>query len=282
MDRLWRRCVRLLAINKQSGSDAVEELREQQEKVSRVTNGAIGDNQHRQQVEARHQKRPKTPETSQTTTTRTSSDKRGDGVEARHGERVDVDDDDDDDAEDERENAEKQGGNKANDAAELTHRPAAQPSPASFYDCLTPMTRSRLNTLAQIGEDWLYLALLGIIMALLSLFMDSMITMFLGTRIWLSDEMGEQNLLLQYLAWCLVPVLLVTFSTGFVHLCSPTVSVWPRVVDSPSQASLSKLMLLFRLPDANAVLPTPHANLTPLVLISPRTTARPSAPEYQK
>jgi hypothetical protein len=118
-------------------------------------------------------------------------------------------------------------GAPKDEAAELSQRPAAQPSPSGFYDCLTPMTRSRLNTLAQIGEDWLYLALLGIIMALLSLFMDSMITMFLGTRIWLSEEMSEQNLLLEYLAWCLVPVLLVTFSTGFVHLCSPTVSV-PR------------------------------------------------------
>lgn len=90
------------------------------------------------------------------------------------------------------------------------------------------MIQSRLRTLAQIGEDWLYLAMLGIIMALLSLFMDSIITMFLGTRIWLSDEMSDQNLLLEYLAWCLVPILLVTFSTGFVHLCSPTVSIERR------------------------------------------------------
>lgn len=115
---------------------------------------------------------------------------------------------------------------------------AAHQSSSGLYDCLTPMTRCRLNTLAQIGEDWLYLALLGIIMALLSLSMDSMITMFLETRIWLSEEMEEQNLLLQYLAWCIVPIFLVTFSTGFVHLCSPTVS----------NSYLSRVCAVFPLP----------------------------------
>lgn len=112
--------------------------------------------------------------------------------------------------------------NKSDEQASSSASASANAS--GGYDCLTPLTRSRLNTLAQIGEDWLYLALLGIIMALLSLSMDSVITLFLGTRIWLSEEASEQNLLLQYLAWCVTPILLVTFSTGFVHLCSPTVS----------------------------------------------------------
>lgn len=87
--------------------------------------------------------------------------------------------------------------------------------------------RSRLSTLAQIGEDWLYLALLGIIIALLSFSMDSIITLFLNTRLWLSAETRDHNLLVQYAAWCATPILLVTFSTGFVHLCSPTVSSGP-------------------------------------------------------
>lgn len=95
-------------------------------------------------------------------------------------------------------------------------------SSTTLSDCLTPIARSRLATLAQIGEDWLYLALLGIIMALLSFSMDSIITLFLETRLWLSQEMEGHNLLVQYLAWCITPILLVAFSTGFVHLCSPT------------------------------------------------------------
>lgn len=82
--------------------------------------------------------------------------------------------------------------------------------------------RTRLATLAQIGEDWLYLALLGIIMALLSFSMDSVITLFLNTRLRLFRDISETNLLIQYLGWCVTPIVLVTFSSGFVHLCSPT------------------------------------------------------------
>lgn len=84
--------------------------------------------------------------------------------------------------------------------------------------------KTRLATLAQIGEDWLYLALLGIIMALLSFYMDSVITLFLNTRLWLFKDLSEDNLFIQYLGWCVAPIVLVTFSSAFVHLCSPTVS----------------------------------------------------------
>lgn len=82
--------------------------------------------------------------------------------------------------------------------------------------------KSRLATLAQIGEDWLYLALLGTIMALLSFSMDSVITLFLNTRLRLFRDISPDNQLIQYLGWCVTPIVLVTFSSGFVHLCSPT------------------------------------------------------------
>lgn len=83
-------------------------------------------------------------------------------------------------------------------------------------------SRSRLSTLAQIGEDWLYLASLGAIMAIISFSMDSVIQMFFNNRLWLFRDLNENNLFVQYLAWCLPPIILVAFSTGFVHLCSPT------------------------------------------------------------
>lgn len=88
----------------------------------------------------------------------------------------------------------------------------------------TSSPKTRLATLAQIGEDWLYLALLGTIMAMLSFSMDSVITLFLNTRLWLFHDLSEDNVLVQYLGWCITPIVLVTFSSGFVHLCSPTVS----------------------------------------------------------
>lgn len=85
--------------------------------------------------------------------------------------------------------------------------------------------RNRLATLSQIGEDWLYLALLGTIMALLSFSMDSVITLFLNTRLRLYRDVSEDSILVQYLGWTVTPIVLVSFSTGFVHLCSPTVSI---------------------------------------------------------
>lgn len=83
--------------------------------------------------------------------------------------------------------------------------------------------KSRLAALALIGEDWMYLASLGAIMALISFAMDSVITMFLNNRLWLFKNLNNDNLIIQYLGWSVPPIVLVSFSTGFVHLCSPTV-----------------------------------------------------------
>uniref|UniRef100_A0A6G1SEG5 Chloride channel protein 2 n=1 Tax=Aceria tosichella TaxID=561515 RepID=A0A6G1SEG5_9ACAR len=224
MDKLWRR-VRLLATGKERSGDSSDQLPEKQQEKTQPNQTTPADEQ---QTGERHQTKNQSSnsfgagkpignskhDSAQQQQKRTNEDQA-----------VELDEDENENEECRRKQNAKlddepaQGDDNTN---RLTQVPAAQPPPTSFYDCLTPMTRSRLNTLAQIGEDWLYLALLGIIMALLSLFMDSMITMFLSTRIWLSEEMSEQNLFLEYLAWCLVPILLVTFSTGFVHLCSPT------------------------------------------------------------
>lgn len=87
-------------------------------------------------------------------------------------------------------------------------------------------SKSRLAILAQIGEDWLYLALLGTIMALISFSMDSVITLLLNTRLRLFKDVSNNSPFLKYLAWCVTPIVLVTFSSGFVHLCSPTVSTF--------------------------------------------------------
>lgn len=87
------------------------------------------------------------------------------------------------------------------------------------------VVKSKLKTLAQIGEDWLYLALLGIIMAVISFSMDTIIALFLNTRLRLYQDLNDHSYLIQYVGWCLTPIVLVTFSSGFVHLCSPTVSI---------------------------------------------------------
>ncbi|KAG9508591.1 Chloride channel protein 2 [Fragariocoptes setiger] len=77
------------------------------------------------------------------------------------------------------------------------------------------------TTFVQIGGDWLFLASLGTIMALLSFSMDTVISMFLNARSTLFHDLDGKNIVLEYLGWCVLPIILVTFSTKFVQVCSP-------------------------------------------------------------
>ena len=76
------------------------------------------------------------------------------------------------------------------------------------------------HTFAKIGEDWAFLALLGLIMAVLSFIMDYTIAMCGHARHWLVEDLVE-NIYLQFVAWVSLPVLLILFSAGFVHLVAP-------------------------------------------------------------
>ncbi|KAG1681935.1 Chloride channel protein 2 [Nymphon striatum] len=75
-------------------------------------------------------------------------------------------------------------------------------------------------TFARLGEDWIYLAVLGILMALLSFIMDYAISMCLKARIWLYQDLVKHHGL-QFLSWTMFPVLLIIFSSGFVHVVAP-------------------------------------------------------------
>ncbi|XP_065076182.1 chloride channel protein 2 isoform X3 [Ochlerotatus camptorhynchus] len=76
------------------------------------------------------------------------------------------------------------------------------------------------NTFARLGEDWVFLAMLGIIMALLSYVMDKGISMCTNSRVWLYRDLTNHPVA-QYLAWVSLPVCLILFSAGFVHLVAP-------------------------------------------------------------
>ncbi|XP_063704371.1 chloride channel protein 2 isoform X4 [Culicoides brevitarsis] len=76
------------------------------------------------------------------------------------------------------------------------------------------------HTFARLGEDWVFLALLGIIMALLSYMMDKGISMCTNARVWLYRDLTSQPVA-QYIAWVSLPVSLILFSAGFVHLVAP-------------------------------------------------------------
>ncbi|KQS39236.1 chloride channel protein 2 isoform X1 [Drosophila erecta] len=76
------------------------------------------------------------------------------------------------------------------------------------------------HTVARLGEDWVFLALLGIIMAMLSFIMDKGISICTNARIWLYRDLTSQPFV-QYIAWVSLPVCLILFSAGFVHLIAP-------------------------------------------------------------
>ncbi|XP_034138446.1 chloride channel protein 2 isoform X6 [Drosophila guanche] len=76
------------------------------------------------------------------------------------------------------------------------------------------------HTVARLGEDWVFLALLGIIMALLSFVMDKGISICTNARIWLYRDLTSHPFV-QYISWVSLPVCLILFSAGFVHLIAP-------------------------------------------------------------
>ncbi|XP_055373776.1 chloride channel protein 2 isoform X2 [Condylostylus longicornis] len=76
------------------------------------------------------------------------------------------------------------------------------------------------HTFARLGEDWVFLALLGIIMALLSFIMDKGISICTNARVWLYRDLTN-HIVTQYFAWISLPVALILFSAGFVHLVAP-------------------------------------------------------------
>ncbi|CAG9832116.1 unnamed protein product [Diabrotica balteata] len=76
------------------------------------------------------------------------------------------------------------------------------------------------HTFARLGEDWVFLALLGVIMAFLSFIMDRGVAMCNSARLWLYKDLTSHPAA-QYAAWVILPTTLVLFSAGFVQLVAP-------------------------------------------------------------
>ncbi|XP_048751494.1 chloride channel protein 2-like isoform X3 [Ostrea edulis] len=72
----------------------------------------------------------------------------------------------------------------------------------------------------KVGEDWIFLALLGVVMALLSFTMDFIIEKCQAAKFWLYQELAFSPPL-QYFAWVSYTMLFILFATGFSHLVSP-------------------------------------------------------------
>ncbi|XP_070207143.1 chloride channel protein 2-like [Littorina saxatilis] len=72
----------------------------------------------------------------------------------------------------------------------------------------------------KVGEDWIFLTILGVLMAFLSFAMDFIIEKCQEAKYWLYEELMF-SLPLQYFAWVSYSVLFILFAVGFSHIVSP-------------------------------------------------------------
>ncbi|XP_077578497.1 chloride channel protein 2-like isoform X5 [Stigmatopora nigra] len=85
--------------------------------------------------------------------------------------------------------------------------------------CLCTL-RCQKFLISRVGEDWIFLILLGLLMALVSWVVDFCIAICLQAQKWMYGGL-DSNVFLQYLAWVTYPVVLITFSAGFTQILAP-------------------------------------------------------------
>ncbi|MGH0121130.1 UNVERIFIED_CONTAM: hypothetical protein FKN15_046375 [Acipenser sinensis] len=97
-----------------------------------------------------------------------------------------------------------------------------------------PRTRTKVKgclgyvkrVLFAVGDDWIFLFALGVIMALISFTIDFTVNKMLIAHWWLFQELGD-NMLLKFLSWTLYPIALTAFSTGFAQsVCPESAAHW--------------------------------------------------------
>ncbi|KAK1894789.1 Chloride channel protein 1 [Dissostichus eleginoides] len=92
--------------------------------------------------------------------------------------------------------------------------------PRPYSKCQDCFARVRRYIVTKMGEDWIFLVLLGLTMALVSWSMDYTSAKSLQAYKWVYVELKD-NVLLQYLAWVTYPMILIMFASLFCHLVSP-------------------------------------------------------------
>ncbi|XP_047450166.1 chloride channel protein 2c isoform X3 [Mugil cephalus] len=86
--------------------------------------------------------------------------------------------------------------------------------------CRICTVRCQKFLISRVGEDWIFLILLGLVMALVSWVVDFCIAICLQAQKWMYGGL-DSNVFLQYLAWVTYPVVLITFSAGFTQILAP-------------------------------------------------------------
>ncbi|XP_031649535.1 chloride channel protein 1 isoform X1 [Oncorhynchus kisutch] len=90
----------------------------------------------------------------------------------------------------------------------------------SYSKCRDCVARVQRFLVTKLGEDWIFLVLLGVSMALVSWTMDYTSAKSLQLYKWIHWEL-RGNVLLQYLAWVSYPMVLIMFASSFCHLVAP-------------------------------------------------------------
>ncbi|XP_032904247.1 chloride channel protein ClC-Kb-like [Amblyraja radiata] len=112
-----------------------------------------------------------------------------------------------------REKATSPGGEERSPLQQKPQRPKTR-------DCATACWCFVKRQLSRVGDDWYFLFILGVLMALISFAMDFTVVKLFRAQRWLYEKL-DGNGLLQYMAWIVYAVTLTTFSTGFSQCVSP-------------------------------------------------------------
>ncbi|XP_010715833.1 chloride channel protein 1 isoform X4 [Meleagris gallopavo] len=89
-----------------------------------------------------------------------------------------------------------------------------------YSKCQDCARRIQKYVTRKLGEDWIFLVLLGLVMALVSWGMDYASAKSLQAYKWMYREL-HPNVPLQYLVWVAYPLVLILFAAIFCHLVSP-------------------------------------------------------------
>ncbi|XP_062329500.1 chloride channel protein 2c [Osmerus eperlanus] len=103
--------------------------------------------------------------------------------------------------------------------AKCRRYPYALKTPAKDFVSVCTV-RCQKFLISHVGEDWIFLILLGLVMALVSWVVDFAIAICLQAQKWMYGGL-DSNVFLQYLAWVTYPVVLITFSAGFTQILAP-------------------------------------------------------------
>ncbi|KAM4702759.1 chloride channel protein 1 [Rhinophrynus dorsalis] len=112
------------------------------------------------------------------------------------------------------------------EAAKLLQKPSVEATKPPdvqqecYSKCHACVQRVKRYIIKKLGEDWIFLVLLGLVMALVSWSMDYASSKSLLAYRWMYQSLSP-NVWLQFLAWVSYPIILILFAAVFCHLVSP-------------------------------------------------------------